>query len=377
MSMFTAEGLRVRRAREILTLFQSTYETISGETPDWDRDTFLGAIAASFSEVEGETNEAIQAVWDSIDPDNARGLALDTHMKLAGVSRQAATRSSVVLTLSGTALTLVPEGKIVEDINGERWELQEDVTIPGTGLARAVNFGSIFAPAGTITQIVTPVSGWTGVTNAAAATPGRERQSDTSGRQARLRALDSGATASFRGVRREIERLNFVEASVVIHNPTSSPQTVRGVALPANSYSVIVFPDTITAEEETELFEAVVENGPIGIESVGAEERLFDGWPIRFSYATGTPVNITVSIIVDTDNFGVPGVIAEVELALERFIAALRVGDPVRLLSVSRAVSGVSGVLGLASTLIGGSASDLILNANQYPTPGTITATEA
>jgi uncharacterized phage protein gp47/JayE len=380
MSFFTPQGLKVRRAYEIATIFRQVYESVSNETPDWDRDTFLGALAVAFAEVEGETNEALQAVWDSFDPNNAQGQALDTHALLAGIKRQEATQSSVILTLTGTSGSFVPQGRVVEDDNGERWVTQSDVTIGGGGTvtvtARAENLGPIFAGIGEITNIVTPASGWSAVTNAAAAIPGLARQSDESLRTARFRALRSGAKCSFRGIEQALTALDFLDAVTVIHNPSSSTATIQGVTLPRNSFRVIVFPNTITPEEQDELREEIFASAPIGIESTGAVTGSINGYPVNFAFATAQTVNITLTLLIDTQNFAAPGVLTEVQRVLTEYVSSLSVGAAIRRLEICRIVARVNGVLSIETRLINGVDADLILNADRYPVAGTMNITE-
>jgi uncharacterized phage protein gp47/JayE len=386
MSFLTLTGLRVRRAYEILQNFRQTYELESGESPDWDRDTFLGAISAAFASVEGETNEGLQAVWDSFDPDNAQGAALDTHAKLAGIYRQAATQSSVTLRLTGNPGTFVPQGRVVEDVNGERWVTQSDIQIPfsitfpplpGIGTARAENFGPIFANPGEITTIITPVAGWTAVTNPSAAVPGSNRQDDGALRRARVEALRSGAKTSYRGIQQALSELPFLESVGVIHNPSSVTATVQGIVLPRNSFKVIAFPNTITLDEKDELWEAILANSPIGIESTGAEVTTIDGYPVKFDFATAFTVNVAVVVTIDTSNYAAPGVLAEIQTVITNYINGLRVGATVRRLEICRLLAGIEGVLTLNTLTINSGSTDLALNADRYPVAGTISATEA
>jgi hypothetical protein len=79
------------------------------------------------------------------------------------------------VTLTGTAATVITNGKI-RDTNNKIWDLQPSVTIGAGGTVNArvtsETLGAVAAAVNTLTTIETPVTGWTSVTNAAAATLG-------------------------------------------------------------------------------------------------------------------------------------------------------------------------------------------------------------
>lgn len=81
------------------------------------------------------------------------------------------TISQVLATLTGTPTTSIPSGSQVSS-NGNVFSLVTTTVIPGGGsvsgvLFQALSTGPIPVPIGTLTTIVTPVSGWASVTNPA------------------------------------------------------------------------------------------------------------------------------------------------------------------------------------------------------------------
>lgn len=74
----------------------------------------------------------------------------------------------VIGTITGTSTTVVPAGSQASSA-GNVFQTLESVTIPSGGSIettfQAVNGGYISCPAGSLVNIVTPVSGWTSVTN--------------------------------------------------------------------------------------------------------------------------------------------------------------------------------------------------------------------
>lgn len=110
------------------------------------------------------------------------GKYLDMHAKLLGLVRKAGTRATAVITLQGRPGTIVPRGTVFLTPGGQRFSLQEDVTLfEGGGsvghlLAEAV--GDIYnADAGEISMILRNVSGLESWHNEAA-TGGTDPESD-------------------------------------------------------------------------------------------------------------------------------------------------------------------------------------------------------
>lgn len=101
-----------------------------------------------------------------------QGVSMVGHSIYACVNYSALTSFTVVLaTLTGVAATVVPAGSQISD-GSHVFQLLTTVTIPASGtlvgvLFQSVNIGAFVIPPGTLTTIVTPVTGWNAVTNPA------------------------------------------------------------------------------------------------------------------------------------------------------------------------------------------------------------------
>src|SRR6185312_5787937 len=126
--------------------------------------------------------QAVQGVYNSLDPQLAIGVALDNTGKLIGSPRKSASYSTVLLTLGGTVGAVINNG-VARDINGNLWNLPPSVTIGSGGTVTAIGtaqlLGNITANPGDIAQISVPAAGWTSVTNLANATPGQPIEQDS------------------------------------------------------------------------------------------------------------------------------------------------------------------------------------------------------
>jgi uncharacterized phage protein gp47/JayE len=159
----------------------------------------------------------LQSVYLSWNPATAVGASLDLLGVLIGTARDAASFSTVAITLTGTAGTVIT-GASVSDVNGNYWTIPGSVTIGSGGTvtvtAIAQAAGAISAQPGQVTTIVNTTAGWTSVTNAGPSTVGNPVEPDSHYRarlmisQAKpsitLRAGSAGAVAGVPNVSRSV-----------------------------------------------------------------------------------------------------------------------------------------------------------------------------
>lgn len=90
------------------------------------------------------------------------------------------------------------------------------------------NFGPIPAPANTLTQIDTPVAGWTAITNFGAGVTGRFQETDTELRARRLLSLRSFGSATPEAIRSAIlQRVPAITSVTIFENITMTQQPIQ------------------------------------------------------------------------------------------------------------------------------------------------------
>lgn len=365
----TSAGLAVPRGADSLATFRERYETLTGLTGaiDWEADVVLGPVSTIVGDMFGELWELLQAVYDATDPNNATGVQLDSLCQLVGITREVASYSTVTLTLTGTSGTVIVEGSIVQgggDDGKARWRTTDDVTLSGgTGsvVARAVDVGVVTANPATVTTIVTPIAGWTAVTNAAAAIPGTARESDAVLRRRRAASLQTAGSRSIAALRANLIEVDGVQAAVVIENTTSATAIIEGVSLTAHSVQVVLYPNTLTTDQKQAAAQAIYDHMPGGIAMNGNDVTATvtggDGFAktIVWEWATTTTVNIATTVTLRTGY-----VLADVDTAIqdlvEEYFTGLAVGESAEKLALLALVASVSGVSGATILLNGGSA---------------------
>jgi uncharacterized phage protein gp47/JayE len=321
------------RATDFDTAMRSAFAAdANGGTVEVGRGDLLDVLFAVLANELGNLGEALQSLNDQLDPDSAQGTQLDGIGALRGIARNQATHSTATVTLTGTAGTVIPQGKIVEGGGTDgaaRWALTDDATIGGGGTVsatvQAVEAGAVAALATEIDTIVTPVSGWTAVSNAAAATAGRALETDSAYRLRQAASLQFAGSGSTNAIRAALTDLDYIDTAIVIENDTAASVTTGGVNLDPQSIAIILDPpgaDLTTAQKE-EIAETVYERLAAGIKTNGSDNVVTitggDGLTktVRWDDVADLSVTVAVTVVLDTGY-----VLADVSQAVKDAVAA-------------------------------------------------------
>lgn len=375
-------GYTAPRAADILAVMRDEIETEIGAAVDWDNDLVLSAIVTSAASRIGELAQSGQALVDAWSPANATGLPLSDLSLIVGVTRDPATSSTCPVTITGTPGTVIASSRIIESTaDRSRWLTSENVTIGGGGTVSATVVaqvpGVVTAEPGDLTTIVTPVAGWTSVTNAAAATPGVDVESDASLRKRRQQSLQTAGSRSLNALRSNILAIDDVDAAVVVENDSNATATVEGISLPAHSIGVVVHPSTMTTATKQLVAQAIYDHVAAGIYTEGSDVVAtvtgLDnvGHVVRFDFAGETTVNVGITVDLE-DGYELADVETPIEEAVTDYFLALGVGQRVRLLGIAALLDAIDGVRG-AVILLNGVAADVDPNATSLAVEGTTT----
>lgn len=259
---------------------------LSDETP---QGQLIGTLALAFTEAD----EAIIAISNALSLSHAVGRQLDDLGSIFGINRYQAARSTVTLTFSGTAGAIIPAGFRASD-TVHQFETINDGTIGAGGTvdiaARSLEFGAIAAGAGTINTVETQLVGVSGVTNSAAATAGRLRETDYEYRQRYRARVGRNASSSLEALRAAIAAVPGVTRLAIFENATASPVTFRSRSIAANSFLAVVDGGTNAA-----VAAAIEAAKPLGIVSSGTVSETVNGETIRFNRVTAVPIVVTVT----------------------------------------------------------------------------------
>ena len=323
----TAEGISAPDYQTILDTITGYFQQIYGSDAYLDPDSKDGQMVALVALAIHDANNTAISVYRSFSPSTALSDALSSNVKINGISRRAATNSTVDLLLTGTVGTTITNGS-VRDTNSVIWNLPSTVVIgtDGTVVATATcaSSGPVAAVAGAVTQINTPTRGWVSAINPAAASVGASAETDA---ELRIRQSQSVALPSltpFDAVDGAIANVTGVTRHKLFENDT---EETDANGLPAHSISAIVEGGDATAIADT--IRGVKGQGvsTYGTTSVVVADKYGNPHTIRFSRPIDVPVFVSITIRAFT---GYTSQIAnEMKAAIVDYINSLAIGDSV------------------------------------------------
>jgi uncharacterized phage protein gp47/JayE len=407
----TTEGFVPKTFEIIKGELEAELRSAYGANLDLSPTSVIGVLVGLWANYLAELWEVGQAVDSGFDPDAASGQALVALCALTGTVPKAPTPSTVTLLVTGTNGTSIAAGKVaVVADTGERFEITDAGTLatatawatatayvagdirqangniylctdPGTsagsgtgpstngsaitdgtvewqyvGLgsayaevdAESEDNGPVAAVAGTITEIATPVAGWSGVYNALDATPGQSLESDAELRVRRENELDAISSATLDAIRSKLLDLDDVETVYIFENSTNATD---GEGVPPNSFEALVL-----GGDDTEIAQSIWDNKPIGIGTHGDETvsitdtQGFDH-DVLFSRPTERTIYATITLTYDADVYPSDGD-DQIKAAIVAFGDAFTVGKDVYAAALKAQAYQVPGVLGVTTCFI-------------------------
>ena len=288
MAGVTEQGFTVKSAAEITAdldakfvgTFGSQFDT-SAESPDGQ---LIGIVAKLLEDVWQQAEGA----YNAYSPSNAYGVGLDKVAEINGITRITNLPTSVAITFSGTAGTVVPAGYIVKTVDGLEFATVAVAVIPAIVTAKCTTQGAIKILANEVHVLTTAIAGLTGATNLEPGITGIVREEDPAFRARRENSTISRGTSSIDAIYEGVKSLNLPYIAI-IENTTSA--TVDGV--PANSFLVVVEGGT-----PAEVSQVIYDNKPQGITSYGSIVTVVNdskGYPHNIGISRPTPIDISVT----------------------------------------------------------------------------------
>jgi hypothetical protein len=261
----TAAGISAPTFAQNLSNLISIYTGIFGADSYLGNDSqdgqYIGALAKAFTDI----GAAAVTVYNAQSPATGQGNGLSSNVKINGLQRKTPSPSTAPVTVVGVATTVITNGLIGPDVNGNVWSLPASVTIPASGTvtvtATCLTTGAIAAAAGTITKIKTPVFGWQTVTNAAA-TVGEPVETDAALRVRQSQSTALPSVTVFDGIVAAIKQVAGVTRAKGYENPTSAADA-NGI--PANTLAFVV-----EGGADADIRAAIASKIPPGIPTFGS-----------------------------------------------------------------------------------------------------------
>ena len=293
----TDQGFNPARLEDVRLAIIDDLKDAFGQNIQTGADSVFGQISGIFAERFADLWETSEDVYTAAYIGSATGQSLDDLVALAGISRLGATFSVAVLTLSGTPGTIIPALSVVRDpVTLTRWVTATEATIGGGGSitvdASPESVGAVIALSGSLTEIVTPVTGWTSATNALDAEVGRTGETDASLRTRFIAAFRVGGGSSDEAIRAVLLQITDVTEVTVVSNRSD---VVDADGRPPHSFEAIV-----RGGVDQSIFDALWLAAPAGIEIFGTNTSGFavdtqgKSQPVAFT----RPASVDIFIVV-------------------------------------------------------------------------------
>lgn len=334
-----------------------------GPAQDVSDESPLGQMNAAVAAEISEAWELGADIYASNDPEAAVGIPLDNVCSLTGTVRQGAKASvckACVVNLDAGAT--LPVGSIAAVVGRPdiTFASDEDVTNSGGSAADfEVDFtctatGPIQVNAGTLTELVSGVTGWNSVTNPEDSVLGRNVDDTQQLRQRRVGqlALRGGSTAA--SLRADILALDGILSCRVLNNTTDAID-VNG--LPPHSYEVLLDDGPVPSVDDDLIAQTIFDQAPAGIGNHGsstgiAVDEFGNNQAQNFSRVERLPVYIEYTVVVNVSAFPADG-IDQINAAIAAAGATYNSGDTVVALYLRSQAFSISGVIDVPTFFLG------------------------
>ena len=327
-------GIETHTLGEWVRDFQDVFIAALGADVSLDRATAIGRIVNELS-IRGMTfDEFVTYVDNGQNLYHATGRQLIDYSTLMGIPFKSGSRSTVTVTITGTAGTIVPSGSRIRTSAGAVFETTADALIAQGGtvdvLCRAQRIGPVIASANALTQIVDVISGWTSVTNAAAASPGKNAESESEwvanySERVPIHGQDI-CRAPAKKISAELRPELCRYLVRILNNVESNVATISGFSMRANSYAVIVSGEYAAAD----IAQAIRATAPPGVPITGTITHTLDGQTYRWTDATETAISIVITTTIEVGVFPANGR-QEILSNITAFMARQKIGQSVDL----------------------------------------------
>jgi uncharacterized phage protein gp47/JayE len=278
----TELGLTIDRFTDLVTQMETASKGIWGESVDTSDTELLGHLIRQAAIVGAELNETLQDVCDVLSSYNATGTRLEHLFSLLDLARQSAAYSTVALTYTVAAATTIPAGHRVRTAAGVTFQTLADLVFVGAGSAstsaQCTEYGPYDAAIDEVCIPVTTVYGLTSVTNAAAAIPGRLRETDPQYKERHTAAVATSGEDDLAGI-------------------YSAVMDVDGVSDCRATEAVGSITVSVIGGADADIAEAINDNRTAGIQTIG--DQTVD----VYSATTGETTEINFYRAVDLEFF--------------------------------------------------------------------------
>ena len=237
----TIDGVEIQTLSEILEELSESYRAIYGDDINLDQSTPDGQRVALEAKLLADLQLFGANLYAQLDPDFSIGEIQNKIIKIAGVTRNPSTRSSVEMTITTNQSVTLTEGYTIKDDLGQNWiTTEENVLISGANTISMFGefFGALEADPNTITTPVTIILGVVSATNPLASVSGVDEETDEELRVRRNKSLQNPAYSTTGSMFAKLANLEGVVDLQVYENDLDTLDSARNMV--AHSIWVVI-----------------------------------------------------------------------------------------------------------------------------------------
>lgn len=281
----TPDGLSTQTQDEVFDETTAKLRATFGNNLNTATDSIMGQWVNIFSEFMALAQQQALSVWQSFDPNNAKGVSLDQRAALTGSIRDPVEFSSVAGNLLFAGPGTANNGDVLQnDDNQSQWEVTGGPyvsagpwpeTIPAT--LQALDPGAVIANAGTNWSAVTAIPGidtppFENPTDDA--NLGRLEESDPDFRTRRQVELYSQNIGGLLAISAVVSKVDGVSDVRTYHNPATDPVDANGIPFKAFNVVVDTQPSPPGAALQQSIADAIFSALGVGGEAYGTDFNL-------------------------------------------------------------------------------------------------------
>ncbi|MBE0469604.1 MAG: baseplate J/gp47 family protein [Methyloprofundus sp.] len=220
----TENGVLIQTYSEIVSELQAAYRAIYGQDIDLSSNTPDGQRIGIEAKARLDLQSYALSLYHSFDPDFAIGDAQDRLVKLVGIARRPATRSTWDITVETDRDLTLESGYTIKDDIGQKWLLTSNVNLSaGTTQVtfRSLIFGALEGFAGAVLQQDTVVPGVVSLSASGNATVGIDGETSEQLRTRRNLSLQNTAYSVIGSLYAKLANLAGVTDVAVYENETN------------------------------------------------------------------------------------------------------------------------------------------------------------
>lgn len=241
---FSDIGLSVPDEKDILDGRLSDLDSALGGGMSKSLTTPQGQIAMSETAIIADKNDQLLSIVNGINPDYAAGRFQDAIGRIYFIDRIAAQGTTVTATATGLVGTVIPSGSTVQDEAGYIYNSLAEAIITASGAVDIVfqnqTGGAIACPAGSLNTIYRAVTGWSGITNAAAGVPGNDVETRANFEYRRKQSVALNAKGTPESIYAAVLDVAGVVDAYVWSNHSGSTVNIGSTNYPVPAHSVYI-----------------------------------------------------------------------------------------------------------------------------------------